>query len=605
MEHEKHLHDDEESEELDTSEKTDEVIFDDEPESTTESAKNQNKSHKKGSKVEFKFSMSRAAIISLIVLVVLAIGGVVGWKYNLFSKATSWYSAATVTAKVIEKDSNKVLDGVTINIDGTIAKTDVSGFVSFKNLSSGDVTITVSKEGYIPSTYTTKLYRGNNPLPDIILEKAPDKLYTLAGTITDALNGGFIAKARAKVGDIEAVSDEKGAFTMQVKADASKISITKDGYSDAVATAVFNSNQLFDAIKSEMFPKLNIVFEQEKSGKVDIYQAGADGQNVTALTDGKQVYSSKSPMVSPDSTKLIFLSDKDNANASTNSSSFKLYQRDSKGNITKLSDDNNPYHVQWLNNDTIIYTYYAQTSPSQTVVVSYNVGNNKRVVLTKLPGADTTISVNIDGLAVSPNGQYIAWTQSAYTNNSAPTADITTLTNDTKGLFISKSDGTDYKRLSATSTYAYNMYFTANSADLHFSFYENNGYIYKSISIASGQESNSTKSILDRDYSRNVGYDGPYDYNGPSTVLTKDSKYVYIDTRNGRTDVFVAGTDGKNETQITKLGNVKGIHLSADEKYLLIGTNSDNITSMYISGLNSGTPKKAVECFSQNSGFLK
>lgn len=599
MEHDKHHHDEE------SEAKTDEVIFEDEVDSAPENADDQKSTHKKGSKVEIKFSMSRAAMISLVVLVVLGVGGFVGWKYSLFSKATSWYSAATVTAKVIEKDSNKVLDGVTINIDGAIAKTDVSGSVSFKNLSSGDVTITVSKEGYIPSTYTTKLYRGNNPLPDIILEKAPDKLYSLAGTITDALNGELIAKAHAKVGDIEAVSDDKGAFTMQVKADASKISITKDGYSDIVATAVFNSNQLFDAVKVELFPKMNIVFEQEKSGKVDIYQAGADGLTITALTDGKQVYSSKSPMASPNSTRLIFLSDKDGASASSNSSTFKLYQRDSKGNISKLTDDSNPYHVQWLNDDIIIYTYYAQTSPSQTAVISYNVSTNKRIVLTKLPVADTAISVNIDGLAVSPNGQYIAWTQSAYTNNSTPSAEITTLASDTKGLFISKSDGADYKRLSAASSYAYNMYFTANSLDLRYSFYENNGYVYKSINIASAQESNSTKSILDRDYSRNVGYDGPYDYNGPSTLLTKDGKYVYIDTRNGRTDVFIAGTDGKNETQITKLGNVKGIHLSADEKYLLIGTNSDNITAMYISGLNSGTPKKAVECFSQNSGFLK
>lgn len=599
MEHQVHHHKDDETDETQSSEKTDELIFEDEEEPKHE------ENNKKSSKVEVKFAVSRAALISIIVLVILGIGGLVGWKYNLFTNVSKWYSAATVTAKVIEKDTNKPLEGVSVTIDGVVAKSDSSGTLTFSNLTSGEVTVTVSKEGYIPSTYTTKLYRGSNPLPDIILEKAPDKLYDVSGTVTDALNGENITKAALKIGDVDTTSDDKGAFTMQVKADATNLVVTKDGYGELKVTLAFTENKTFDTVKAELYPKLSVVFEQEKSGKIDIYQAGADGQNVTAITDGKQAYSSKSPMVAPDSTKLVFLSDKEKANASSENSTFKLYFRDSKGNISKLNDDANPYHVQWLSNDILVYTYYAQTSPSQTFVIAYNVSSKKRTVLTKLPDPVTEISVNVDGVAISPNGQYIAWSQSAYANNSTPTPEVTTALSDSKGIFISKSDGSEYKRLSSTTSYAYNMYFTSGSTDLHYSFYENNGYVYKSISIASGQESSSTKSILDRDYSRNVGYDGPYDYNGPSTLLTKAGKYVYIDTRNGRTDVFIAGTDGNNETQITKLGNVKGIHLSADEKYLLVGTNSDNITAMYVAGLSSGTPKKVVECFSQNAGFIK
>ena len=604
MEHQTHHHGEEEPKHYHPQEdRPGELIYEDEVDEEPGEDQPEEPKHKgkKTEKIEFKFAMSRGAVASLVILLILAGSAFAGWKYGLLDKATKWYSAATVSAKVIEKDTNKPLDGVTMMIDGVIAKSDAGGLLALSGLTSGDATVTVSKEGYIPSTYTTKLYRGSNPLSDIVLEKAPDKLFDLTGTVTDVLNGDVIAKAKVRVGDLDATTDAKGLFALQVKADASNIVVTKEGYSDFTQIIAFTANQTFDAVKAELTPRLSIVFEQEKSGKIDIYQAGADGQNIIAITEGNRSYSSKSPLVSPDSTKLVYLSDKEK----TDNSTFKLFYRDSKGNTTKVSDDSNPYHINWLGNDTIVYSYYAQTSPSQTYVISYNTSNKKRTVISKAPSITLNISVNVDNVAVSPSNIYVVWSQSSYSNNSPATDEITTATNDAKGIFIAKNDGSDYKRLSSITSYIDNIYFVANSQDVHYSYYDNTSYVYKSINLASGQESTSTKTILDRDYNRSAGYDGPNDFSGQSTLLTKDGKYYYIDTRNGRTDVFLAGSDGLNEIQITKLGIVKGIHLSADEKYLLIGTNSDNITALYVSGVSTTTPKKVVESYSQNAGFIK
>ncbi|MFA6082214.1 MAG: carboxypeptidase regulatory-like domain-containing protein [Patescibacteria group bacterium] len=560
-----------------------------------------NSKHKvKPSNVELKISFNRKIVISVLVTIILIVAGFCVWQFDLFTKFSNWYNAAQVSVRVMEKDTNKPLAGAVVMIDSVSATTNSDGVANMSGLISGKITVTATKTDYSPQTFDATLYRGLNPLPDIILEKAPDKTFSLTGTVVDYVSGKGIAEAKLLAGTVAGDTDASGAFTLMIKADVTQIKVTKTGYIDWQQSFTIKSDKTFGAIKAEMQPKLSVIFEQEKGGKIDLLTTDVTGATPKNLFSDKYTGSNTAPLLSPNQKTLAFLSDRDGV-VQSGQAATKLYLKDTAGNITKATDDNDPKYIRWASNNTIVYVYTSSASPSQTAIMAYRTDTKARIQLNVLPATSTNILTSIVTMSVSSDGGTVVYTQDAY-----GVADGTPGLSDAKGIFSVKIDGSNLRRISnAEINSGQDLYFLT-STSVRYS-YRDSSYNYKTLDInlsnttPNQTDSTATPTVRDRIYTRTIYDPGSLD---SVTLKTSSGRWVYIDTRNGQTDVFVADSNGKNETQLTSTGSAASIMLTPDQNYVIVGTSLNGAKTTNIVGIAGGAVRKIVETNSNQVGVV-
>ncbi len=563
-----------------------------------EASANHEHKHKK-SNVEMKISFSRAKAWIVAIALLLLIAVTIAWKLSAFAKVQAWYNRASVSVTVLEMDTRHPIVDAKVTANDKTVYTDSQGLAQINGLVSGNATITIDKSGYVSKTYAVAIYRGKNPLADEILQKAPDKTYALTGTLTDAITAEPIAGAKIVVDGQNLVSDAKGLITAQIRAATVSMQITQPGYTALTVPLVFTAKQTYDPVQAQLVPTQKIVFEQEQGGKTDLYTTDLTGKNVARLLSDKQPNDNSDAIVSPDQKSIVFLSKRDGTN-NNGAVANKLYVRDNNGNVTKLSDDLDPRYIQWLGNGTIVYITHPSTDTGRDYIISVNTSTQKRTALTTYASTDPAY-VSIAQMLVSPDPS----AQTIYYAYSP--ADITN-TNFT-GLFNIKGDGTNRLRV-GPDTITNNIErirITSDGKALRYTFEDAAGFQIHSINLATNQDSDVTKTptIFERLYLKTHLYDGS-DLLGhdTTTLITKDGRTIYIDTKNEQTDAFLLAADGKTVTQLTKLGDVQSIYLSSDEKYLLIGKQLNNSMAIFAIGLNGGDAKKISDSASTNVAFL-
>lgn len=581
-----------------------EPIFDDEEFEGPEDSQSDDNDHHHHSrhkpKGEIHLVIGKRFLIWTLVLLVLAGAGYGSWKMDAYAKFSKWYNAASINFKVLEKNTHQAVAGATVTAEDKTATSDDQGSVAVNGLTSGVVDLKVTKDGYVDRDVQLHLYRGVNPLDDVILDKAPDKMVNIAGTVSDIVSGAGLADVKVGVADQTLKSDTSGKFTLSAKFGVSKISFAKDGYAPLVLD-IKMTGEIADPVTAEMVPLINIVFPQEKSSKTDLYSTDLVASAVTQITDGKQQYDNSNPLLSPDQKWLVFLSDRDGMKQN-GLLGDRLYVRDSKGNIAKTTEDLNPREIHFAGNNIVTYVYTSKADmPSHDSLVAYNLDTKKRIPL------DSAITVPSDQInsiyhsAISSDGKTVAFTLTASTQ--ATGATNTSL----QGIYVVNIDGTGGKRIStlgADKTINYILFADINKTLRVGLSDANSNYSIHTVNIASGEDKDISSSLLpyDRAYTRSKALT---DSNG--TFQLNNGSFVYIDTHNGAADVYSSDASGKNEVQITKLGNVENMVLSSDQKYLLVANATPNVApiAIYIVGVGGGTAKKITDAFDFNVSFAQ
>jgi len=556
---------------------------------------------KKPDKVSVSFSKKWAIITSIIVILIVAAGAC--WYLGYFKTLYRWYSAATLTVRVVEKDTNKPLANVMITVADKNATTDSTGTVNLQKLPNGKQNITFNLDGYDPKTIEAQLYRGDNPLPDVVLEKTPEKVYSLSGTVTDIISAAAVPKVKVVVSDKSAVTDDKGYYQLSVRADVTKVTFSIDGYQQFQSTLALK-NDKFDAVNAQLSPIRNVVFELEQSGKTDLYSTDFLAAKSTRLSDGKQGYSNKNPIVAPDEQRILFLSNRDGAKDASGAVGYRAYLRDAKGTVVATTTDLNPHSIHWLDAKRFVYVYNEVGSYTRDHLVVYNTDTKKRTVVGEILARNDINTAN--GLiAVSKSGTYIAYYSSA-TAVSADNTDAVTAAASYNGMYTVKSDGSSWKKLGDQANSPDFIYFPNSDAELRLNYFVNGVLSTKTANPSTGAMTDlSGKSVWERDYAtKNSANLDTNVYQAVNTIQTKSGQFIYIDTKNSQTDVFTVDSAGNNEKQLTRIGTVKNISLSADEKYLLVGTkDNNNASALYVVGSSGGTAKKLADINGLAFGF--
>jgi Tol biopolymer transport system component len=509
---------------------------------------------------------------TLGVVIFLALLGVLAWKLKWYMPVFNRIYAASVTFKVREDDTYVIQDA-TLTFRGTTYKTDAAGQVIVPETVAGNWAVLVSKEGYTSYDGGVSLKRGDNGTSVISLKKEAPKVYSISGLVTDYVSGQALAGAQISFASQTIVTDSAGGFEVKnLAAGDAGLTASKSGYTTNQQTV--HVTEKVEPLKIALVPQGQVLFVSNRdSGKRAIYLSDYDGQNQKQLVAPLADTEDFAPLLSPNGKFVVFSSTRDKvANTYTSGYLPQLYIVGIDGkNLKKLNNDVTPKRVQWSGDSQFIY--FEAYSDAQQTAYSYRYYNVAKASVTDLGASPVQVvlsTVHSDLVyAVSPSS---ADDQSSYKING-----INLATGNTHAYVDTTINPAQVGSLNGT------MRFSADGAFVYYEILSNNERKAFQINVASG-EVTSTALV-----------NAPAVSYIPSPGATKKA---FLDTRDGKKDLFVVDANGQNETRLTTLGVVSTtspVSWASGGGYLTFAVVREGESAIYIVSADGGEVRKVVD----------
>ena len=523
---------------------------------------------KKGDEIDVKFS-KRGLIISLIILVVLLAGGIV-WQTKAYVAVYKMIMPASMDIVVTDKDSSTPIANAVIKVDGKSYTTNTDGKVAISGLQVGDYSFEITAEGYLPASQSLKLNRKANTLAQALTLNIVRVEYS--GTVKNYISELAISDANVTAGTDVATSDKDGAFLIKsIVVGEKDVVVEKAGFIKKTEKVVIAAAKTSDFA---LTPEGQVFFASNRDeGKAGIYSCNYDGTDVKQIVKRVADTEDDSMTVSPDKTKIAFLSTRDKRKFS-DSQSFtpQLYMINSNGdNLVKISADYNIYNVRWSSNSKyLLWNSQPAEKESNSNTNLYTLKTAKTEKLNQ-NGSSQSFTLNSDGTA-------IVWAQSLITGDPASE----------QGLYY-KVIGGDTKKIFDKGNASF--YFSNDGKKVNINYYDDAAQKSKNVSYTIA-----TSAIADY-----VAETNKNDYK----LLSPDKKtYAYTSSRDGKTDLYTSDLDGKNEKKLTTMGTVTGgFEWELNNEYILFSSSKTAETARYVVSVLGGTAKKVTDIYMSNANY--
>ncbi|MEI6498350.1 MAG: carboxypeptidase regulatory-like domain-containing protein [bacterium] len=519
------------------------------------------KNNKNDGVIDLKISQKGLLISSIIILLLLA--GLLIWQTGVYKTIYAKIMPATIEVTVIDKDTTKPIANSEIRIGDIVANTNTDGVATITGLSVKEVKVSATSKGYISDEKSLKLKRDKNTLSfalAIYIEKT-----TLTAKVTDAITNLAVPDAQITIGEKNATTDSNGQFTIaDLPTGETTFSLAKEGYNTNETKNTVLKDQ---PLEFTLVPSGKVYFiSNRENGKRGIYRCDYDGSNVTRLIKAVEDTEDYDLRISPDRTKITFLSTRDKRKDDDNSYIPDLFVINADGTgLAKINSAYSTYGMSW-------------TKDSKYLVWTDRLVKNEYVTYNNIYNVKTAKSerINSNGSAsnfmLSHDGTYISWYQNQIDGN--PISE--------EGLYFRKISGGD-----AVKIYANGGSYPSFSNDdkfIQYNYYnqEAKKSVYMQYNIANGETSEYTPEI-----NENLG-----------KALSPDGKnYAYTSTRDGKTDVYISNLDGKNERKLTNLGTVTGFDWELDSQFIILDSSKTAETAKYIVSTITSTAKKVTDAY--------
>jgi hypothetical protein len=499
-----------------------------------------------------------------VIVVLLASGGAIAGTDLRYPVVSAFYKNQT-DITVTDADTNQPLPNATVTLAGQSATTDNHGVAHLENLKLGYSTLGVAKKAY-------KSYQRQVLVPVLKPNIAPVKLIsagiTLSFNVTDKISGKPLDDAEITASDVKAISKD-GAGKLVLLPEQGKtaaVTIEKDGYIKATLTV--DNQATAKPHDVTLTPEGKTYFFSNRSGKTDLYEANLDGSDAAVVLAGTGSETSDIgllPSVSNPSLMAIVSTREGKHNAQGNVISSLFLFDASSHKLTKLDDEVNFYNYRaWLD-DTLVYE---KPVPDCSVIKAYDATAKRSAVLVqKAAPACPVINGVYDGTLF-------------YSLLNGPSAD--------RGLYAIQANGSSNKRLSETpAQQAYR-----NTLNTLLTTY----YDYSQAKPATWQSLNfKTLAVTKVDNAPanpvSIGY----------AESPNEQSVIFIDERDGKKDLYITLTDGKNERKLTNLGTVNQFVQWYSNKYVVFSVSSPTESALYAASVDGGTPVKIGDIYRANS----
>jgi Tol biopolymer transport system component len=516
--------------------------------------------------------------------------GLAAWQFGWYQSARSLYNQTAVTIEVRDSQG-MVLNGAMVEINGATYTTDSAGQISVDAIQAGSYTVRGILDGYEPVAKDIQLQRADKPIIALALNKLPDVTYGVRGIIQDIIGSQPIVDAQVTLLARSQRTNPSGEFTFSKLAPGEyTIRITRAGFDDREQVITIKDADLVLPVTS-LVPSGKVLFVSNRDGKRAIYTAGFDGGSQKQVVSSPSQLEDYNPVVSPNGQLFTFSSTRDKVVSRSGSAVARLYMANREGTeVIKVNDDVAPQAIKWSPNSKFFtYTAWADTDFTTYVQRIYEV--NRKQVITLESGAGATVfSPTQDQLAYVVAKQLYS-TPGPGATNPAPipgafSQEIVVLnpvTGERKALYQSP----DIQFVSALSYTDDGRFMIVSATTLAGS------PVRFKLTISDGAKADLSIPISTPAANRTY------------TVSPDGTEQIFVEKRDGKTDIFLQVIKTGAERRLTQLGSVAEYQrLLWDEsgRYIIFTVAKDE-TALYVMSAAGGTPRKVVDVLYDNQGY--
>ena len=514
----------------------------------------------------------RALFWSGILMGMLVIASGVVVKEHWYRPLWHRYQAAQITLKVKENGSFAVADA-DVQIAGLHYRTDAAGQVNLGAL-AGNYTVTVDKDGFSSITNQLALKRGDNGEKILALAPLPAPQYSIVGYLHDAVSDKPIVNAAVSVGTQTLTTNPDGEYRFaNLQPGSYDLKIVAPGYAPHTETlAIAHADIVENPVN--LTPNGQAIFVSNRDGKRGLYTVGFDGSNVKKLTDpgsGEDF----APVLSPDGTMLAFSSTRDGVRDPYGTLLATLYLINLDGsNLRKIGDGTAAQHAPiWSANSAWIYDKSQTASGDASIYTIYDVQHNKSMDV-----GDAVVNPFL-----SPDSTLLAYTVFTSSEQPGPTPDAAPVRVNSYDVRTFNLITGEHTTLVNKPQYIESLSFSVDMTTLSYDVTVNSQRHRYSVNLATHQE---TEVALDTPSTRQY------------IQSPNGAQQVFVETRDGQSDLFLVKKDGTGEQRLTTLGTVSqqiAPRWDSTGHYITFAVVREGESAIYITAINGNTPKKLTD----------
>ncbi len=468
--------------------------------------------------------------------------------------------------KVIDSVTKQPLSNAAVSLAGQSTTTDNHGTAEFNGLKLGKSTLTISKKAYKTSTQQVLVPIGRPKFEPVSLVSAG---INISFEVTDKISGKKLDDATVEAGDSQAVS-KGGQLRLALLPGGDlrvKAKLAKEGYHDA--TVDIEVKDTAKPYKVALVPSGNVYFLSNRSGRIDMYSSRLDGtesQVVLAGTGKEDEQTGILPSIEqPDLVAIVSSREGRRDKYGNPIQDLFIFNGDTK-KLTKVEDG-----FEFGNYRTWVKDYLVYQKPnaqSCNSIKAYYVAGARGSTVAAGSGAvcPTINTVYDDVVLYSVSG----------TNS------------DSDGLYAIKADGAGKRRMSETPA---SQVSRKAKETIQLVYYNHNlpkPQVWQNLNLG-----NLVVSKLD---------------SGPSTISNRayneslnEKLAVFVDERDGRSELYVTDHDGDNERRLTNLGSVNQFVQWYSNKYIVFSSTKSGENALYVVSVDGGQPQKVSDFYRGNS----
>ncbi len=475
------------------------------------------------------------------------------------------FHQGTLTATVVDDSTGDPVPDAQVGIGKVSATTDKSGHVVLKDLKLGHANVTINKHAYDTKTIPVTVFWRPVKLGTV---KIHSNGVLIKFSVSDWVSTKPVTAAKVTIGNSSAVTDASGEASVSIEPQAvagAKAAVMADGYNLQAVTVA--GAEAPNAVK--LVPAGSVYYFSNRSGRIDLYSAKLDGSGQTVVLKGTGSEDSATGLLpsinDPDTMAIVSSRIGKRATNGTLEHDLFMYSGGKFAQIDSGVDfedfrawigDNLVYIVTDKNGNVVIKSYNAKTKTAK-----------KLTTITKPDGEDSYTYVQ--GLSVASDKLY-------YTVTSNDESQI--------GFYSIGLTGGSKQLDTSYVSQAYRQSKPALSVGL--SDNNNPNLIWKSLNFATGgftQLAGEPASESNRGYA-----DSP-----------DKTHSVYVETRDGKSQLYLTDGEGKNDTAITTSGVVNQFVNWYNNRYVVYSTN-DKGSVLHIVAITGGTEQKVADFFQGN-----
>ncbi len=503
------------------------------------------------------------------VVVVLGVFAVLVWQFKWYQPVYDRYQAGSVSIKV-EEDGKFPIQDATLILNGSTYTSNADGRVDISSIVAGTYTLSLKKVGYQDVAATLTLHRGVNDIQTVAITRTPDKLYAIKGFAQDYVSGLPITNVTVTLGNTILKTDAAGAYTFdkQLNGDYT-ISLSKSGYINKQLTVTVKDADSV-AAQVPLVPVGTVIFTSNQSGKRGLYSINYDGSGRQAVvpSNGEEY----SQMLSPDGKMIAFLSTRDSVRNSYGTVVPLLYVSGTDGkNIKKVSDDIiSGTVIVWSPSSRYIY-FEGYSDPQLT--------KSTNRIFDVSTGVTQDLGTNDQWEAFSPDGGTAIYVTNTTVNTiSQFTISTLTMANGQRTDLVNQGTG-----------YASNIVYALDGKSITYDTVSGGSHVRYKLDLAS-----TTPQVIDAVRADSRVY-----------VVSPDKKLkAFVDTRDGKTDVYMVKLDGTAEQRLTTVGVAAPagpITWDVTSTYITFGLKREGEQALYVVSTKGGEPKKVVDYYDNSA----